>query len=71
MTAVRMIIPSGGRAFAIAREKGKASHDEEGLESARYMGKMMVKMIAITNQRKSEDVTSTGKLKAKARARHE
>ncbi|MGQ9781334.1 MAG: flavodoxin family protein [Nitrososphaeria archaeon] len=55
ITAVRMIIPSGGRAFAIGREKGEVAKDAEGVESARYLGKMMVKTIAATESlRKGE-----------------
>jgi multimeric flavodoxin WrbA len=37
VTAVRMIVPSGGRAFAIGREKGEVVKDLEGLEGARYL----------------------------------
>lgn len=66
MTAVRMIIPNGGRAFAIAREKGEVANDEEGMESAKYMGKMMVNMIAIADLRKSEDATGQAKRKPKS-----
>lgn len=63
MTAVRMTIPSGGRAFAIARQKGEVTRDKEGMESARYLGKMMVKIAALTNPREDEVATRTGKLK--------
>jgi multimeric flavodoxin WrbA len=63
MTAVRMTIPGGGRAFAIAREKGEVAHDKEGLESARYLGKMMVKMVAMTNPKKDEAAARTRKPK--------
>lgn len=45
LTAVRMIIPSGGRAFAIGREKGEVAKDEEGMKSARFLGRMMAKTI--------------------------
>jgi len=48
VTAARMIIPSGGRVFAIAREKGDVVRDEEGVNTARYLGKMMAKTIAAT-----------------------
>jgi hypothetical protein len=55
VTAVRMIIPSGGRAFAIGNKKGEVAKDKEGVEGARYMGKMMVKTIAATDSlRKSK-----------------
>lgn len=55
MTAVRMIIPSGGRTFAIARDKGEVTKDKEGIDGAKYLGKMMVKTIAVTDSlRKSE-----------------
>lgn len=49
MTAVRMTIPSGGRAFAIARDKGEVMNDKEGMESARYMGKMLAKSVRAIN----------------------
>ena len=49
LTAVRMIIPSGGRTFAIGREKGEVSKDREGMDGAKYLGKMMVKTIEETN----------------------
>lgn len=65
MTALRMTIPSGGRAFAIAREKGEVLRDKEGIESARYMGKMMVKMIAFTSSSKNKAVAGIGKTKVK------
>lgn len=55
MTAVRMIIPSGGRMFAIARDKGEVLKDKEGIEGARYLGKMAAKTISATEcLRKSE-----------------
>jgi multimeric flavodoxin WrbA len=49
MTAVRMTIPGGGRAFAIAREKGEVMRDREGVESARYMGKMLARAVRVIN----------------------
>jgi multimeric flavodoxin WrbA len=48
LTATRMIIPSGGRAFAVGREKGEVAEDKEGVETARYLGRMMVKTIVAT-----------------------
>lgn len=48
VTATRMIVPSGGRTFAVAREKGDVMKDQEGLERARYLGKMIVKTIEAT-----------------------
>lgn len=57
VTAVRMIVPSGGRAFAIGREKGEVVKDLEGLEGARYLGKTMAKTIRATDKlRKIEDI---------------
>lgn len=50
ITAVRMIIPSGGRVFAIGREKGEVAKDAEGVEGARYLGKMMAKTIVVTHR---------------------
>jgi multimeric flavodoxin WrbA len=49
MTAVGMVIPSGGRVFAIGREKGEVAKDQEGMDSARHLGKMMVRTVAIFN----------------------
>ena len=63
MTAVRMTIPSGGRVFAIAREKGEVVHDKEGMESARYLGKMMVKIVVMKNMIREEAVEGTRKRK--------
>ena len=48
VTATRMIVPSGGRVFVVAREKGEVLKDQEGLDTARYLGKMMVKTIVAT-----------------------
>lgn len=48
LTAVRMIIPSGGRVFAVGRERGEVTKDEEGMNTARYLGEMMAKTIAAT-----------------------
>jgi len=48
VTATRMIVPSGGRVFVVAREKGDVLKDQEGLDTARYLGKMMVKTIVAT-----------------------
>ena len=54
LTAVAMTIPSGGRAFAIGREKGEVSKDQEGIDSARHLGKMIVRTkVALDNSRKS------------------
>ena len=64
LTAVRMMIPSGGRAFAIARQKGEVTSDKEGIESARHLGKMMVKtVLAMTNTREPKVATRTRKPK--------
>jgi multimeric flavodoxin WrbA len=63
LTAVRMTIPSGGRAFAIARQKGEVTRDKEGMESARYLGKMMAKTVLMTSPRKNEAAIRTGRLK--------
>jgi multimeric flavodoxin WrbA len=55
VTAVRMIIPSGGRAFTIGNKKGEVAKDTEGVKGARYLGKMMAKTIAATDSlRKSK-----------------
>ena len=55
MTAVGMTIPSGGRAFAIGREKGEVAKDQEGINSARHLGKMIVRTkVDLDNSRKSD-----------------
>jgi len=46
--ATRMIVPSGGRVFVVAREKGEVLKDQEGLDAARNLGKSMVKTIVAT-----------------------
>ena len=48
LTAARMVIPSGGRVFAVAREKDEAMRDEEGVDSARYLGRMMARTIEVS-----------------------
>jgi multimeric flavodoxin WrbA len=49
LTAARMIIPSGGRVFAVGRGKGEVAKDKEGVDAARYLGKMMAKTIVAIN----------------------
>lgn len=58
MTAVGMIIPSGGRVFAIAREKGEVAKDQEGRDSARHLGKMMVRTIVVIDNLRKNNGTS-------------
>jgi multimeric flavodoxin WrbA len=58
MTAVGMIIPSGGRVFAIGREKGEAAKDREGIDSARHLGKMMARTIMIVDNMRKMDGNS-------------
>jgi multimeric flavodoxin WrbA len=48
VTATRMIVPSGGRVFVVARDKGDVLKDQEGLDTARHLGRMMVKTIVAT-----------------------
>lgn len=48
VTATRMIVPSGRRVFAVAREQGEVLKDQEALDSARYLGKMMAKTVMAT-----------------------
>ena len=38
LTAIGVTIPSGGRVFAIGREKGEVLSDKEGIETARQLG---------------------------------
>jgi len=51
LTATRIIIPSGGKVYAIGREKGDIAKDKEGVKTARYMGKMIAKTIAAIKNR--------------------
>lgn len=50
LMACRMTISSGGRVFAVARLKGEVMDDTEGIETARYLGKMMANTIIATKQ---------------------
>lgn len=45
LTSVGVAIPSGGRVFAIGREKGDVLKDKEGIETARYLGEMIAKAL--------------------------
>ena len=54
MTAVGMTIPSGGRVFAIGREKGEVAKDQEGMDSAKHLGKMMARTIVDINLKKKQ-----------------
>ncbi len=58
MTGVGMIIPSGGRVYAIGAEKGAVAKDQEGMDSARHLGKMMVRTIGVIDNLKKGDKTS-------------
>ena len=42
LTALGVSIPSGGRVFAIGREKGEVLNDKEGIETAKNLGKSIV-----------------------------
>jgi multimeric flavodoxin WrbA len=54
VTAMRMIVPSGGRVFVVARDKGEAMNDKEGIETAQYLGRMIIETIRATeNLRKA------------------
>ncbi|MGD6851879.1 MAG: flavodoxin family protein [Candidatus Bathyarchaeia archaeon] len=44
-TALGVVIPSGGRVYAIARDKGDVLNDKEGMDSARSLGKSLVKAL--------------------------
>ncbi len=58
LTAVGMTIPSGGRAFSIGREKGEVAKDQEGIDSARHLGKMIVRTkTALDDARKSNIIS--------------
>ena len=45
LTAIGVAIPSGGRAYAIARDKGEVLNDKEGIETARQLGNAIVKAL--------------------------
>lgn len=42
LTALGVAIPSGGRVYAIARDKGEVTNDKEGMDNARFLGKSLV-----------------------------
>jgi multimeric flavodoxin WrbA len=46
LTALGVLIPSGGRVFAIGREKGEVLTDKEGLDTARNLGKSIVESLS-------------------------
>jgi multimeric flavodoxin WrbA len=48
VTATRMIVPSGGRVFVVARDKGEVMKDQEGIDAAQYLGRTMVETIRAT-----------------------
>ena len=48
VTATRMIVPSGGRVFVVARDKGDVMKDQEGIDAAQYLGRTMVETIRAT-----------------------
>ena len=48
LTATRVTILGGGRVYAIGREKGDVVKDKEGVETARYLGKIMAKNMITT-----------------------
>ena len=54
MTAVGMTIPSGGRVFAIGREKGEVAKDQEGTDTAKHLGKMIARTILALNLKKEK-----------------
>lgn len=58
VTAMRMIVPSGGRVFVVAREKGEAMKDEEGIDAAQYLGRMVVETIRATEGLRKASATS-------------
>ncbi len=45
LTATRVVIPSGGRVFALGREKGDVLNDKEGIDAARNLGVSIVKAL--------------------------
>jgi multimeric flavodoxin WrbA len=42
LTALGVVIPSGGRVYAVARNKGEVVNDKEGMDGARFLGKSLV-----------------------------
>ncbi len=45
LTALGIAIPSGGRVYAIAREKGEVLSDQEGIQTARQLGDSIAKAL--------------------------
>ena len=57
VTATRMIVPSGGRVFVVARDKGDIMKDKEGIEAAQYLGRTMVETIRATEGLRKDATT--------------
>jgi multimeric flavodoxin WrbA len=55
LTALGIIIPSGGRVYAIGRDKGDVAGDKEGMETARHLGRMMVQTLRLLHESKKND----------------
>jgi len=53
LTALGIIIPSGGRVYAIGRDKGEVTKDKEGMDTARHLGKMMVRTLQLNDSKKN------------------
>lgn len=45
LTSIGVAIPSGGRVFAVGREKGGVLNDQEGVETAKRLGLAIVKAL--------------------------
>ena len=52
LTALGIVIPSGGRVYAIGRDKGEVAKDKEGMDTARHLGRMMVQTVRILQESK-------------------
>ena len=58
LTALGIIIPSGGRVYAIGRDKGDVTNDQEGMDTARHLGKMMVRTINLGHDTKKGNASA-------------
>lgn len=50
LTACGVTVASGGRVYAIGREKGEALKDKEGVETARFLGASIVRTLKATSK---------------------
>ena len=55
LTALGIIIPSGGRVYAIGRDKGDVTRDQEGIDTARHLGRTIVRTLRLLRDSKKSN----------------